>query len=190
VSIATEQLASGRDAPARRWPLVLASTLLAVVVVVLGADRAVTRHEVSALIAAAGDGQATAAYAERRVTATLSYASPQLTSAAVSAQVRASLADLVQDTARDQLPALADARARAADVSVLPWHHRARTARAASLRYLDARIARVRATADDFGALYLPQDRLTELRAEAIDAVVDAGGAEPRIRAALEAVGP
>ena len=75
-----------------------AARLLAVALLVLlgVADAQARRLEVDALVERAREGQATVAFADRRLAATVQYASPQLTSPTAPLAVRADLQALVR----------------------------------------------------------------------------------------------
>lgn len=182
-----DELTSGRDPLAQRWPRRVATVLVLLGVLGYGGDRLLAQREQTGLLARAAAAQETAIYADRRVSAALTYASPQLSSPAVSPGVRRSLQRLVEDTARGQLTALRTARRRAAAERVLPWHSRLRAARRAYLTYLDARIAYLSSVARDIGSLFQSHAELPSLLALATAAFRRAfgPGSDQRIRAAL-----
>ena len=175
-------LASGPDRTRRRWPALLLTLLLLVGAAGHAGDAALRTREVSGLLAAAEAAQEQLAYAERRVQATVQYASPQLYAADVPAQVRRSLQQLVEGTAHSQLAATDRARARVAGISTAPWHPAQRSARRALLRYLDARAAGLRAVAADSGALSAPRPEVDRLLAAAREAALAAAGPGARAR--------
>lgn len=130
-------------------------------------DRQARQAEFEALLAQAAAGQAAVAYADRRLGATVQYASPVLGSAQTSARVRESLQGLVEQEAAQQARVLrrqADASAR---VPVWPWHDAQRAARSAYVAHLHARAAYLEAVAGDFEVLYGRPPELAVLLAQA-----------------------
>lgn len=178
--------------PARRLTSTPVRALLAalLVLLVLG-DVAAARLERDALLDRARAGEGAVAFADRRVSATVQYAAPQLTSPSAPAEVRADLQALVRREAAGQLSAVERRRDQAARTPVLPWHRTARRARTAYVQHLDARTARLRAVAQDLAALYVRRPALDELLAAARAAFVEAVG-EARTREVLgpDAPGP
>ena len=103
-------------------------------------DSRLRAHEFDALVNAITDSQATAAHADEFVYSTRSYTMPQLISSS-SAVVRSGLAELIDRSAAEGASQLAQERSAIAAITVLPWHHDVRAARARYLGYLDARLA-------------------------------------------------
>lgn len=134
--------------------------VLALVLAVLYADQRTQHGEYDALVSRAASAQASLEYADGRVSAMVLYTSPLLGSSTAEPSVRAGLRELVQQAAREQLPAVVAERDAAAAIRVLPWHRAQRRARAAYLTYLDARTATLRGVATDFRTLYV-RDRTT-----------------------------
>ena len=153
--------------------------LLVTLLVLLGvADAQARRLEVDALLDRARAGQSTVAFADRRLAATVEYASPQLASPTAPAAVRADLQALVRREAAGQLPALLRRRDQAERSPVLPWHRTTRQARAAYVRHLDARVARLTAVSTDLAALYVRRPGLDQRLQAARDALTAAAGTE------------
>lgn len=117
-------------------------------------DRQVRQAEFEALLAQATAGQAAVAYADRRLGATVQYASPVLGSAQTSPAVRESLQGLVEREAAQQAVVLRRHASASARVRVWPWHDEQRSARSAYLSYLTARAAYLESVAADFDVLY------------------------------------
>lgn len=161
MSSGSEVLAGGEQ---RRAAASLSVRLLlgAVLVLLLVGDGAARWLEADALLERAREGQATVAFAERRLTAIVQYASPQLTSPTVPAAVRADLQALVRREAAGQVGGLQRRRDRASRSPVLPWHRTHRRARTAYVAHLDARLAWLRAVSQDLSALYARQPGLEE----------------------------
>lgn len=130
-------------------------------------------------------GQATVAYADARVAATMRYTQPLLGSASVPASVRAGLGDLVADEARGQLGPVTAARTQALRVRVLPWHDALQRARASYAGYLETRLTYLRAGADDVRVLLRPHPASKRSLEAAERALVDAGATVASARAAL-----
>lgn len=165
---AVDVLESGTE----RRPALLAHR---VVLVVLGLvalsgfalDRQLRQAEFDALLAQAAAGQAAVAYADRRLGATVQYASPVLGSAQTSGSVRASLQGLVEQEAAQQAVVLRRHARASARIAVWPWHEQQRSARSAYVSYLVARAAYLEAVATDFDVLYGRPPELAARLAEA-----------------------
>jgi len=168
----TDVLAGGRDH--RRPVAQLLGVALLVLLVV--ADGQARRLEVDGLVQRVREGQATVAFADRRLAGTVQYASPQLTSPTAPVAVRADLQALVRSEAAGQVPALTRRRDAAARTPVAVWHRSARQARAAYVRHLDARLARLTAASTDLSTLYKRRPELDERRQQARDALAAAAG--------------
>ena len=171
---------SGGGHPHRRRPAGRpAARLLAVALLVLlgVADAQARRLEVDALVERARQGQATVAFADRRLAATVQYASPQLTSPTAPLAVRADLQALVRREAAGQVVRLQGRRDEVARTPVAPWHRSVRRARAAYLWHLDARVARLAAASTDLSTLYERRPGLDERLQQARDALTAVAGA-------------
>ena len=157
----------------------LAARLLAAALLVLlaVADAQARRLEVDALVERAREGQATVAFADRRLTATVQYASPQLTSPTAPLAVRADLQALVRREAAGQVVGLRGRRDEVARTPAAPWHRSVRRARAAYVRHLDARLARLAAASIDLSTLYERRPGLDQRLQQARDALTAAAGA-------------
>jgi hypothetical protein len=180
-------LVSGGAPPVRGRPrrALLALTLLALLATAaLVADDAVRGREADALVARAAAAQAAITYADRRVAATVAYTMPLLESAAQPASVRTGLARLVEQEAAGQLPPVQRQRVDLARVRVLPWHGPQRRARDRLLSYLDARIGRLQAAAQDARVLFREDPEPDRRLAAARDALAAVAG-EQRARSAL-----
>ena len=148
----------------------------AVLVLLLVGDGAARRLEADALLDRARDGQATVAFVDRRLAATVQYASPQLTSPTAPAAVRDDLQALVRREAAGQVADLQRSRDQAEGSPVLPWHRTHRRARAAYVAHLDARLAWLRAVSQDLSPLFARQPGLQEQLETARAALVAAVG--------------
>ena len=142
--------------------------MVVTVVVALGflgylGDHAVSGREADALLDRAVAAQGTVAYSNRRVAATVDYTRPQLFGPSVPARVRAGLKQLIADSARSQVASLRTERSSAAAVHVVGWHHQDVDARAALVRYLDARVAYLQSVAADPDVLYVEHPDLERL---------------------------
>ncbi len=162
----------------RRLPrpvVVAVVALLLVVVVAAVADGPLRRREQGQLADTARAAQQSIDFTDRRVSGTVQYVSPQLTSATTPPDVRADLAGIVQKSASGRVPALQARRDAVAATRLVPWHAAERKARTALLTYLDERLRLLRAVAADLAVLYSPTPQLTQLRDRATKALVDAG---------------
>jgi hypothetical protein len=137
----------------------------------------VTEHrELNRLLTRVADTQAAVAYSNHRVAATVDYTLPLLFRAALQPRVRAGLQKLVEEAAAGQVDGVRQQRDRAARTAVLPWHHEVRVARAALVRYLDARVAYLRSVAADQEVLFVEHPDLDRLLATARQAFARAAG--------------
>lgn len=161
-----------------------AATLVALAVAGAVGDRQVRAAEFDALLAQAVVGQGAIGYADRRIGATVQYASPVLGSSDTPLHVRKSLEGIVQDEARQQAAVLRVRHAASAAVRVLPWHDEQREARQAYAAYLAAKARYLEAVAVDFETLY---GRPPELTAQLTAAARALDAAAPSARAALAA---
>ena len=178
----------GDDTPrSRRVPVAL-GVLLAVVLLGLGGDHLLRVRETDALLTRTAAATATARYADGRVLAVVTYASPQLFAADTPAGVRAGLVRLVQDEAGAQQPRVDAAADRVGAVRVLPWHGGLRAARAAVVAHVRARGEGLARASQDGDALFAvdPAVRASSRAArEALLAVVSGPDAPQRVDAAL-----
>jgi hypothetical protein len=178
-------LVSGSERlPRPRRALVGLALLALLATAAVVADDVARGREADALVTRAATAQEAVRYADSRVAATVAYTMPLLESAAQPASVRAGLARLVEQEAAGQVPPVQRQRAAVAAVRVLPWHDPQRRARALLLRYLDARVQRLQAAAQDARVLFRedpePAARLDAAR-DALAEVAD----EQRARSAL-----
>ena len=145
--------------------------------VALFAVNGVAEHrELDRLLARVADTQAEVAYSNHRVAATVDYTLPLLFRAALQPRVRAGLQKLVEESAAGQVDGVRQQRDLAARTAVLPWHHDVRLARAALVRYLDARVAYLRSVAADQEVLFVEHPDLDRLLAVARQAFAHAAG--------------
>jgi hypothetical protein len=100
------------------------------------------------------------AYSNRRVAATVDYTRPQLFGPSVPQRVRSGLRRLIGESAAGQVAGIREEQQRTRELRLLPWHGHARRARAALVRYLDDRIAYLRAVAADPDLLYVEHPEL------------------------------
>jgi hypothetical protein len=128
-------------------------------------------------------------YSDRRITATVDYTRPLLFSASLQPEVRRGLQQLVADSAAAQVNGMVQQRARAAQVSVLPWHRDRRRAKAALVRYLDGRVTYLRAIGRDSNLLYMDHPELLALFEQTYNAFQTAGGTGQRHRIAVAFAG-
>jgi hypothetical protein len=153
---AVDVLTSGAEArPTRPTARRLAVAAVALVVLAgFAVDRHVRQAEFEALMAQAAAGQAAIAYADRRVGATVQYASPVLGSPQTSPLLRADLQRLVQAEAGSQAAVLRDRHVAGARIDIWPWHEEQRDAQRAYAVYLAARADYLEEVSADFGVLY------------------------------------
>jgi hypothetical protein len=97
-------------------------------------------------------------------------------------RVRAGLQQLVADSAASQVGGMEQERTSALHVSVLPWHRSLREAKAALVTYLAARVAFLRAVAENPGTLYVVHPELDRLLADTRAAFRSATGTTERRR--------
>ena len=142
------------------------------------ADGQLRHRELTRLLGRIEAAQATATYADNRVAATAQYASPLLTSADVTPNVRRGLEQLVEQAAAGQVPAVQRSVA-SIELPVLPWHHDVRTARDRYQSYAAHRLGVLRAGATDIRALGTPHPELARELA-AVRSALTAAGASPR----------
>ena len=166
----------GRGHQVSRVPTRTRVLVVAVLALLAVGDVQARRLEVDGLLERARQGQATVAFADRRVAATVQYASPQLTSPTAPVAVRADLQALVRREAAGQVPALQRRRDQAAGTPVAPWHRATLRARAAYVRHLDARLARLEAATTDLSTLYVRRPGLDERLQDARDAFTAVAG--------------
>ncbi len=124
----------------RRWPLLFVVIVIAVALAGRFADEQVKHHESHLLAVRAADAQATAEVARAAVLSIRQYTMPLLVSSS-SAQVRAGLAQLIDDEARRELVRLQQARDALSNTRVLPWHDTVRAAKQADLTVLDTQLS-------------------------------------------------
>ena len=182
----TDVLSGGGGHPVGRLPAPARLLLVAVLVLLGVGDLQARRLEVDGLLERVRQGQATVAFADRRLAATVQYASPQLTSPTVPIAVRTDLQALVRREAAGQVPALQRRRDEAAAAPIAPWHRAAHRAREAYVLHLDARLARLEAATTDLSTLYVRQPGLDGRLQDARDALTAVAG-RARTSAALGA---
>jgi hypothetical protein len=165
----------GTERPVRRS----VRPLLALALVLGGsgfvADDVLRRHEVSALGSCVEAAEGDLVDLTRRVTGVETYVGPQLTSASVSASVRASLAGLVQQAVARDLPRSMQDRQRCARLHVLAWHGGTQRGRTSFVSYLDARLEQLRAATSDLTALHTAPGEVTVRRGRAVIALREVG---------------
>jgi hypothetical protein len=125
-----------------RARLVGTATVIVVVLAASGswADRLARNHEFDALTTTIDSSQQSVSFDVQQLVSTRSYTMPLLVTSS-SATVRAGLAKLIDQAAKDRLVDLQAQRRRVDGVFIVSWHHAERKARAAYVAYLDARIA-------------------------------------------------
>lgn len=108
--------------------------------------------------------------AERRVQSVMEYARPARERLEVDPDVRASLDELVRDTAADAEADIAVKRDQLDAVSIPPWHADLREARERARTWLDLRAAGITSLVQTGRATYPPREELDEARASLRDA--------------------
>ena len=181
-----DQLTSGSEVAPRRWPGWLLAGLALVLLGGYTVDGRLQDRELDLLLRRIDTAQSTATYAENRVAATATYASPQLTAPGVPLRVRRSLEQLVEDEAAGQLAAVQRA-GEAVGTSVLPWHGTVRKARDRYQRYAAHRLAVLRDASRDAGALRRPHPELTAELSGVRAALTAAGASAQQV---AEVLGP
>lgn len=169
-----ETLAFGPANHIRRWPRITLAVLIAGIVLVAGWDARQHEREADQLFAAIEKSQATMAYAERAVVATVTYASPALVLTKTPQAVRQDLVELVEDVAAEEAAAVEVARGQVAVVAFWPWHDDIDVARTAYLQYLDHRATRLLAGAAGSGTTAEAAERADQYLREARNALISA----------------
>ena len=175
-----EGLSLGPTRPPRRWPWVLL-----VVVLVLGAgfsvlDSRARDREVAELLSAVEVGETAVTYAERRVAAMVTYASPALWSSSTPPRARRDLEGFVQDAAGGGADRIQGLAAQVAGTEVLPWHRSLAAARDSYAAHLRDRAAYLGRVAEDMLVLYEGDTTVGSSRARVHAAVSEAAGVEGR----------
>lgn len=166
---APDVLVSGSDHPRRRPRrlMVVAVLLLALAV---GGERWQLSREGAALVRCVEDAQSTVRYVDRQIAATAQYAAPGLSGTA-PARVRASLLQVVQQTAAKGVAPEQAVQRRCSALRVLPWHGAVARARDAYVSYLSAQIGQLQRVAQNFDALATPSPELDRSRTVALTAL-------------------
>jgi hypothetical protein len=175
-----EEFSLGPTRPPRRWPWVLLA-----VVIVLGAgfsvlDSRARDREVAELLVAVERGETAVTYAERRVAAMVTYASPALWSSATPPRARLDLEGFVQDAAGGGAVRIRGLAAEVAGTEVLPWHRALTAARDSYAAHLRDRAAYLDRVAEDMLVLYEGDTTVGSSRARVHAAFSDAVGATGR----------
>jgi hypothetical protein len=131
------------------------ATALLLALVATFADQQSRRQEFDHILNRCQVGQSDYVYAERRVAATIEYASPLLQQGPDAAGVQQGLVRLVREAASEGATTMAPDVAAIADLSVLPWHDLQRAARLACQDYLSATSDRLGRVAADLSELDL-----------------------------------
>ena len=140
------------DRARRRAPLAVAGVIGLLAMVAAGFlfwSDSVRTSANEELATAFSESVAAAAAGERRVQATLAYASPMIWSTSVPEKVRDDLRALVEASAAEVSGNLGVLRDRVSGTSVLPWQERQAAARVAVLALIDAQRARFDGIAGD-----------------------------------------
>ena len=145
----------------RWWAGLLVALLVVTAAGATELDQRDRNREFAALLGQVSRAQSAVRYSDARIQSMVQYTSPQLTSARAPDRVRASLRQLVQQTAADRVAPLRIRREAIARLSVSRWHGEQRRARDTYLAYLDGRIAFLQAVAADLRALYRPHWELS-----------------------------
>lgn len=145
----------------RWWAGLLVALLVVTVAGATELDQRDRNREFAVLLGQVSRAQSAVRYSDARIQSMVQYTSPQLTSARAPDRVRASLRQLVQQTAADRVAPLRIRRDAVARLSVRRWHGEQRRARDTYLAYLDGRIAFLQAVAADLRALYRPHWELS-----------------------------
>lgn len=151
----------------RRLPKGLLAAAGTVLVLGVGAERWQLSHESGQLLGCVEAAESDAVYADRQIAATVQYAAPGLSGSA-PAGVRASLLQVVQQTAAKGVAPAVSARRSCAAVRLLPWHAAQRRGRDAYVVYLGSRTDQLRRVASDLDALSTPSPELASSRADAL----------------------
>ena len=158
--------------------------MLLVTLLVLGGvasvgDTRARSRELDGLLAQVEQGEGAVTYADRKVAAMVTYASPALWSASTAPGTRADLERIVEEAAAEGSVRLRGLAAEVAGIRVLPWHGDVADARDRYAAYLAGRAAYLERVAADAGALFDGDpDRgagLADVRA-AVLPLVDASG--------------
>jgi hypothetical protein len=102
--------------------------------------------------------------AERRVQSVMEYARPARERADVDPAVRASLDDLVRETAIDARADIAIRRQEVAAVTIPPWHAKLLEARERAEEWLDLRAAGISSLVETGRATYPPREEIDAAR--------------------------
>lgn len=164
-----ESIEQGREpramSPRLRWAL--AGGLVAVVVIGVVGWAVDTRWRATATadLALAFDETVTAIeVAERRVQSVMEYARPARDRVDVDPAVRASLDDLVRETALDASADIAVPREQLGAIAVSPWHADLREARDRAQIWLDLRAAGITSLVETGRATYPPREEIDAAR--------------------------
>ncbi len=166
---APDLLRSGSDGGRRppRRVLLAAGLVLALAV---GGDRWQLSREQGALVRCVEGAESAAVYADRQIAATAQYAAPGLSGTA-PAGVRASLQQVLQQTAAKGIVPAQAARRRCSAVRILPWHAGQRRGRDTYVSFLRARTGQLRRVSQNFDALSTPSFDLGRSQAAALTAL-------------------
>lgn len=165
-----ELLEHGSAAPHRGWSrrrwlaFVVVVTLVALTT---AADRGVHADEVRIARANLALAQLTADHADGLIQSTFQYSSPLIVSTRASDEVRTGLRALVMQSAAEGAAELRPVRSSVAATRVLPWDRDVVRSRAATLAFLDAKIAFLAAGASDYNQLNLQPPGVAEALARA-----------------------
>jgi hypothetical protein len=182
-----EELSLGPERPPRRWPWVVLACVVVVGAVFSVLDARARDREVAELLSAVEAGEAAVTYAERRVAAMVTYASPALWSSGTPSRARQDLEQVVQEAAGAGADRVRELASEVDGADVLPWHGGVAAARDSYATHLRQRAAYLGRVAEDVLVLYEGDTSVGSSRARVHEAFSDAVGAEgrERIRALL-----
>lgn len=164
-----ESIEQGRERPGLRPRARLALALAVVAALGLGAVGWLAetrwRTDATADLARSFDESVTAIeIAERRVQSVIEYARPARERSDVDPEVRASLDDLVRETAVDASADIAAERARLDAIAIAPWQQDLHTAREQAATWLDLRAAGITSLVETGTAIYPPREEIDAAR--------------------------
>lgn len=137
----------------RHWVWVAAALAAVLVVGCVVGERRVAASQFNLLLSRCAAGQDAVRYDRDRVTSVVSYVTPLLQMATTPVDVRAGLAQLVEQAAAQGASDLNRRARRVQTTRVLPWRSALGSARASCTGYLDAWAAYLRAASVDVNAL-------------------------------------
>lgn len=175
-----DELALGPSRPPRRWLWVVLAVVVALGAAFSVLDSRARDREVTELLVAVEHGEGAVTYAERRVAAMVTYASPALWSSATPPGARRDLEGFVQAAAGDGAERIRRLAADVAGTEVLPWHRSLAAARDSYAAHLRDRAAYLDRVAEDMLVLYEGDTAVGSSRERVHAAFSDAVGVQAR----------